>query len=315
VILFINDPHVADRPPLGRVVGYADQIMAKLEECRSLVGPNDVTVITGDLFHTKRPSFVSHALVQRILDLFDGWPGRIFTVLGNHDLSEAGVASLPKQPIGVLLQAGAIELLSEAGVIVKVQGKRAYLEAAHYSDTTDPKHFGLRDPAGIADGVEVMIKVAHGPILPPGLDPPFDHINADKIPPTADFCFYGHIHDDHGTYKVDLCTYVNFGAVGRVARTESNRTRTVAVAMYDVETGTVTRHELQSVLPADDVFITVEGEEAAEDGDLKAYARELVHALQRGSSTSIDDLLAEVSEGIDKDVKAGVVRYLNEAGL
>ena len=319
MILFVNDPHIADRPPLGRVVGYADQILAKLEECRSLAGPDDITVFTGDLFHTKRPSFVSHALVQRMIDLFDGWPGRIFTILGNHDLSEAGVASLPKQPIGVLVQAGVIELLPEAGIVVKTQGKQVYLEAAHYLDDAESEHYALQAETDGRDKAvlhaDALIKVVHGPIMPPGQNPPFDHVNADQISSTADFCFYGHIHDDHGTYDIDACTYVNFGSIGRVARTEPNRTRAVAIALYDAATGEVTRHNLQSALPADEVFITVEGEEDAEDGDLKAYARELVYALQRGSSTSIEDLLAEVSEGVGKNVKAGVVQYLNEAGL
>lgn len=317
-ILIINDVHIADRPPLGRIEGYTDQIMAKLEECRQLAREQgcDVTLWTGDFFHNKRPSFVSHALMQRLLDLLREWPGRKYIVVGNHDMSEAGMASLPRQPLGVLLRAGVLELLPEDGVTIEVGGRKVYLEASHYADTMEPEHYALQGRGAAAKGADVRIKVVHGAIMPPGADPPFEHINADKIPARADYCFYGHIHDVHGTYAVDACTYVNFGSVGRVARTGENRKRAVSVALYDPVADVVKRHVLKSVLPAAEVFIAVETEAVEGDDDLKAYARELAHALQQGSSASIEDLLVGAFEGVvDDEVRAAVKGYLVTAGL
>ncbi|KKK91776.1 hypothetical protein LCGC14_2709560 [marine sediment metagenome] len=313
MIYFINDPHIADRPPLGRVEGYADQILAKLEECRELARADSasLTVFTGDVFHIKRPSFVSHALMQRMIDLLREWPGRKFTVLGNHDLSEAGLASVPKQPIGVLLRAGVLELLPEDGIVVEVSGCKVYLEAAHYSDTDDPEYFALHN----RPKCDVAIKVTHGMLVPPGRDPPFDHIKAEDIPAGADYLFNGHIHDDYGAREINGCTHVNFGSLGRVARTDENRKREVAIAVYDPVKNVVTRRALKSALPSADIFITVEAENVEDSDDLKAYARELAHALQQGTGASIEDLLAGASDGVAKDVKVEVTRYLTEAGL
>ncbi|KKM05151.1 hypothetical protein LCGC14_1756980 [marine sediment metagenome] len=264
---------------------------------------------TGDVFHVKRPSFVSHALMQRLIDLFGEWPGRRLVILGNHDMGPAGVESVSRQPIGVLLRAGVLELMTE-DLALTVDDRCVQLSPVHYADDAVPEHYTLRR----MKGVDLAIVVAHGAIMPPKQSPPFDHVSASDIDTTGcDLLCYGHIHEDHGVYKVGSCRFVNFGSLGRVARTGYNR-RDVSVAVVSGD-GTVTKVRLDTALPADEVFITVEGEEDAEDGDLKAYARELVYALQRGSSTSIEDLLAEVSEGVGKNVKAGVVQYLNEAGL
>lgn len=313
-ILFVNDVHLADKPPLGRVEGYTDQIMIKLEECRGLVGPEDVTVWTGDIFHCKRPTFVSHALVQRLIYLLRGWPGRKLAILGNHDLGPAGVESVSRQPIGVLFRAGVLELLDQ-DTEVAVDGARALLSPAHYKDEATPEYFAFTDKR--PKGAKWVIKVAHGMIFPPSSAPPYgSSIDAGDIDTSGiDYFFNGHVHDDHGDYKVGDCTFVNYGSLSRVARTSGNQ-RDVHVALLRGD-GTVEKVRLESALPANEIFLAVEGEGAGavEDDDLKAYARELVYALQRGSSASIEDLLVEMAEGVSEPVKARVQRYLVEAGL
>jgi DNA repair exonuclease SbcCD nuclease subunit len=312
-ILFINDPHIADRPPLGRVAGYADQIMAKLEECRELAHERgcELTIFTGDLFHTKRPSFVSHALIQRLIELFREWPGRVLVILGNHDMNESGLASLPRQPIGVLLRAGVLELL-EDDVTVKIDGLRVQLSPAHFRTDADLTHYSLARQFA----VDVAIKVVHQMIMPPGTTPPFEHTPAATIDTDGmDYCFYGHAHTVHGEYVLNGCHFVNFGSLGRVARTPDNWERSVQVVVW-TPPDRLEVVVLQSALPGEQVFlISDELAGRANDDDLKAYARELTHALVTGSSTSIETLLAEATEGVEDGVRELVKQYLEGAGL
>ena len=56
-ILVINDPHIADRPPLGRKDDYRSTILSKLYTMQAVIKENEITqvVITGDVFHYKNP--------------------------------------------------------------------------------------------------------------------------------------------------------------------------------------------------------------------------------------------------------------------
>lgn len=313
-ILVINDVHIADRPPLGRRDGYCDQILAKLEECRRLACDQrwcEITLFTGDLFHTKRPSHVSHALVQRLITMFREWPGRRFAILGNHDCSEAGLESVNRQPIGVLFRAGALEYLAD-DIILNVAGRRIQISPAHYDANERPERYSLRRKYG----VEIAIKVAHGMILPPNSKAPFEFVPADTIDTNGmNFCFYGHPHDDHGEYSVGGARFVNFGSLARVARTPDNWQRSVYVAILDVDTKKVERVELKSVCPSDDVFLTPETISATMNEDVRAYAQTLVDALQQGTGMSLEALFAETTRGTSEEVKQLVLRYLHDAGL
>jgi predicted phosphodiesterase len=313
-IIFVNDVHIADRPPLGRAPGYTDQIMDKLSEIRGLATEDTITIFTGDLFHVKRPAFVSHALVQRLLLLFESWPGRRMIVLGNHDMGPAGRASLTSQPIGDLIRAGTLELL-EKDELVKVGGNRVLLSPAPYREDADAAYYALAPQTMKGMKWHYAIKVAHGMIMPPGSTAPFDFVSAGDIDTTGiDLFFYGHIHDDHGFYLIEQCQFVNFGSVARVARTGGNL-RDVHVAVF-TDDGVVDRVRLESALPAGDVFLGPQaGQASGTDDDLKAYARELATALQQGAGASIDDLLAQATEGVKEDVRTSVKSYLEAAGL
>src|SRR4051812_47041641 len=116
-ILVVNDVHLAASPPMGCREVYVQDIKNMLLEARQYARDNECayTVFTGDFWHSKRN--VPDSLKVWAMALLQEWPGRKLAIVGNHDLSFAGQASVPSQPIGVLFQAGVLEWLKDDLII------------------------------------------------------------------------------------------------------------------------------------------------------------------------------------------------------
>ena len=102
-VIVINDVHLAASPPMGCTERYTEDIKNMLTEARNYARANDaqMTVFTGDFFHSKRGT--PPGLIRWAMELLQDWPGRRLAIVGNHDQSYRGLASIPDQPIGLLL--------------------------------------------------------------------------------------------------------------------------------------------------------------------------------------------------------------------
>ncbi|MBU1122950.1 MAG: metallophosphoesterase, partial [Candidatus Omnitrophica bacterium] len=117
-ILVINDPHTSDKPPRYRTASYNDDIFDKMDQAVRIGHENSVDfgVITGDLFHNPQAGKNSHLLVNRWMRFFYESELDWYILPGNHDLSAGRLASINKQPIGVLANHPNVTLL-EDGVV------------------------------------------------------------------------------------------------------------------------------------------------------------------------------------------------------
>lgn len=229
----VGDIHLADRPPSVRTDSYADDILAKMQfagqqakNCKC-----DVIVYVGDIFHLKAPSRTSHGLVQRVIDTMQepGIPVRI--VPGNHDLMHDRLESIPTQPLGTLAKAPGIELLIDADEEFPWLFGIPYLQ-----DWSDSLHLHMARWQD-SDG---QLMVAHAPIFPPRQEPLYDFISAADWARWMDapgFVHYGHIHDQHGFYHVDECTFANNGALSRGSLHEESLNRKPKITLWDDTTG------------------------------------------------------------------------------
>lgn len=321
-LLFFNDPHTADRPPLGRKDDYQLSIMTKLVEIGELcqVHVVDAAICTGDICHQKRPNRVSHYLVGELGHTFSEYPCPVYVVPGNHDMGPGGLANLNRQPLGTLARLGAVELLTQAKPVVIGD----VLVVAREWDAEregDPNYYAF-DPAGVNWQKVVSTKhpilVVHGPVLAPGDSSIYTHITVDQIPGVEmfDAVFSGHVHERLGCHLVgrEGPLFVNFGSVGRVSRTQSNFLRRVSVALYDSDKEEVTELVLENVQPGPEVFeaVTPTGEPSNTE-EIARLADVLGQGIVAGEKT-IDELLAGI-ENISNEVKQLVVQHLEEAGL
>jgi DNA repair exonuclease SbcCD nuclease subunit len=317
-VIVFNDLHLADVPPLGRKPGYKEEGLAMLRELVQLARRHDAPLITtGDLFHIKRPDRTSHRLVQEVIDILRSGSVTFLVVPGNHDMTERGLDSLDGQPLGVLKKAGVAQLFtgmeSYDGVSLIGRPYDMHRDAdPHYYELT-PEELRDRERGG-------CVVFAHGSLLPPGAVRPYPCVTVDQLNWTGiDVLASGHIHEDLGTHELAPGTiFTNVGALGRVARTEANRTRKVkcvSIAFHEYAQGavpgTVVEIPLTSAMQAQDIFIEEVLAEAAGDDAIGAF----IESLGATFFTEGADLRELVAQADASDsVKARLLHYCELAG-
>lgn len=329
--IVLNDLHIADNPPLGRVEGYCDQIMDKLHGIAEFCRQAEVQTVflSGDIFHVKRPDRTSHRLVQRLIDMFGGEfraaGTRVCAIAGNHDLSEQGLFSLEKQPLGVLAKAGAIELLDdEYGLRLTGSASnqvKMHVFARPYSSMeTDPEYYRLSDfELEATEHNDYTMMLAHGSLLPVGdsRHPNQPVLNIDKIDfgGPVDMLFSGHLHECLGLHDMPQGgVFANLGSLTRVARSadmlDPDFERCfLMVTIPDVGDVKFDPIPIPNMLPPEEVFIEKELVEG--DSELQEFAEHLADSLVV-EEMPIDEVLAQLGEDVPENVKARVKRYLED---
>lgn len=224
-LLFFTDPHVGSANPIARKDDYTEAILDKLSQIVQVAKKLNVgrLICGGDVWHSKSPTQTSHETVQRLIELWRDNPP--LGIIGNHDIpwGTDDFDSLNRQPLGVLVKAGAYELLNEA---VEFQGM--HVRGIHYqSDSLTEKQ--LHVPGD--DGLKILVLHINASMIGsdfPGGDLCYaypwlaEHSNADVI------CL-GHWHRDQGIESIEspakvtgATHFINVGAVARNSLREDN---------------------------------------------------------------------------------------------
>ncbi len=311
-LVFVGDIHIADNPPLGRVEGYKEQIFAKLSAIRNICSDYDaIPVFLGDVYHLKRPDRVSHQLTQEMIAGLRLFTEKPLVVPGNHDMGPAGLASLDRQPLGTLLQAGVIDLLTNRPYWID-EGHMLVARPYNAERDADPTYYSLTNKeAKLAEG-KIVIMVAHGSLIPTGATRPYPCVNVETIPDIEkiDLLVSGHIHENLGMSLIGDTgnVFANFGSVGRVARTQANMMRTVSVGLLNTIGMHLEQIEIPGVLPALEVFEqkdNYEVEDSAGADDITRFVDSLGEGL-RVEQSDIPTLLANIefpNEAVKKRVQ------------
>jgi hypothetical protein len=263
-------------------------------QCREL-GISDL-VIAGDLFHSKAPSRTSHRLIMNMMSwLRLSEDLTVYVVPGNHDMQNDRYDSLgDTQPLGVLVQSGRLKVLNgwmPGQVLSEVYG------VPWQQKWTDE---AVREQLAVyRKGTPGMLVVTHAPLYPPGRELTFENYPAEKWADAMGnqgFCFYGHVHEPHGTWECGGVTFCNYGALSRGSLHEYNLTRQVGFTTWGPGTGFVF-HPLVAK-PAEQVFRLREREQPTDaPGRLDDF-------LTQVSSTSLQVMSVET-----------VVEHMRSLGL
>lgn len=322
--LLVGDLHLSDRAPSSCTESYCDDILSLLAETVELAASRsvDVTVWAGDTFHHKQPGRTSHRLVQRAIDVVASYPCPLYIVPGNHDMQNDRFDSLYEtQPLGVLFHAGArlLDGWMEDAPIFGVP----WLQEFNDTSVTHALAAYLDRVLSYFGGVSETLVVAHAPLYPPGTELPFEFYPAANwayamagdssvMEEGAVYgsCFYGHVHDRHGIYEVGGVRFANFGAITRGSLHESELTRTVAVSIWDSETGEFEEIPLKTQKHSSQVFRIVEKAVAKE---AQAQLDTFLASIGETSIeiTSIEAVLAHVqSLGLDEELCSLITELL-----
>lgn len=327
-IIYFTDVHIGDVPPSGRTDTYTEDILTKLAAVSKICEERHAVaaVCGGDLFDQKRPSRVSHGLVRRLTALLNSFPCPMYIVPGNHDMGPMELASLPKQPLGVLAESGAVKLLEKTELLWSGSRLVCALVPRPYSivGDADPEYYALT-PDEVEDfstsqfGETPVVMVAHGSIIPPEHIRPYPHVNADKIDLCGiDVLLAGHIHEELGIHVIEHnghdVFFANPGSLSRRARTTANYMREVGVVEVRMDGHDIACEKIKIPMrPFADVFL---GEAAEVDDTPNDEIRKLADVLSGGleaEELSLETILAET--GASKPVQKILREYLEEAGL
>lgn len=271
--LLVGDIHLSDRPPSSCTDTYLDDLLDLLEQTVVLASSCDVVVWAGDVFHHKAPSRTSHRTVQRVIRLIENYPVPVYICPGNHDMSNDRFESLREtQPLGVLLEAGA-RLLNGWDDEFPLYGV-PWLQDFTDEAVADALAEWREEPVP-EDGFGAhRLVVAHAPLFPPGEESPWESYPTEAWAHAMGGegnCYYGHVHEHHGTYHVAGVQFCNAGAITRGSLHENELTRAIKVTVWDSEAGDFTEYTLD-YKPASEVFRLVEaGEVKDTKGRLDAF--------------------------------------------
>lgn len=235
-ILCVGDIHAMDKPPAGATDAYLEDLFSSLAWTAAYAADPknqiDATVWAGDVFHHKNPSRTSHHTVLRMVGIVEDYQSPLYIVIGNHDISNDMLDSVPeKQPLGVLYKAGAMPLdgWAEGLPLFGVPWQQDWTEEGTPARAFSQWHYKDTRPA---------LAVTHCSIFPPkeAKDVIFEHVPAEVI---ADAMgnegqvYYGHIHEYHGIYEVRGVTFANMGALSRGSLHEYNLKRGIHAAVWE----------------------------------------------------------------------------------
>lgn len=299
-VLALADPHASDRPPSSCTSSYRDDILDLLVQSVEVAAQHQVSaaVWAGDIFHLKAPGRTSHWLVAALADIVRSYPCPVYIVPGNHDIRYDRIDSIDGQPLGVLYRAGARQLIGRCPEFPQLYGVPWLQE--HTEESVSAALDGWRND-DFAGHSSAHLVVAHAPLFPPGAEPPWESFPAAawaSAMGNRGSCFYGHIHEYHGTWETGGVQFCNNGAISRGSLHESEMTRDVLVTVWDSMDGSFRSVKLDAK-PAAEVFRLREHQEVTDaTGKLEEFMASIGSASLE--VLSVEAVLAHISRlGLD----------------
>lgn len=111
-IAICGDPHIQDRNLRSRKDEYFDTVYRKLDE---ILSNNDKIIFLGDMFTNPTIPFL---YLNKLIALFAKHRGKAISLIGNHDVYNYNVNTLPKTTMGLLSNVGLLEVVKEGSFTV-----------------------------------------------------------------------------------------------------------------------------------------------------------------------------------------------------
>jgi DNA repair exonuclease SbcCD nuclease subunit len=242
-LVWTTDWHFSDIPPGRRRDDYRLALLDKLAFVRGLAEKlHGAALCGGDVFHHKKPHHFGNSL-RLIIELIGSlrrFPQeKVFGAVGNHDISFDRMDSLPRQPLGLLIEVGAYHDLNREPVVFVNQG-----ESARVSVETFP----------YAEGEETLQNILNAGPRMPGVTHRIGIVHAYGHPGNAadmfgtrtigynelggndfDILLWGHDHSRHGVDEAGKTTHVNLGSMARAAFQYDELDRPVVAAVLSFQ--------------------------------------------------------------------------------
>jgi DNA repair exonuclease SbcCD nuclease subunit len=261
-LVWSTDWHLSATPPGRRADDYLAAILAKLEFVRQVTQRvQGIALCGGDVFHIKSARHPANslsmlALATKSLRLFQ--TGMVYGSVGNHDLGWGErMDSLPGQPLGVLLAAGAYYPLWEDPILVHngMLGLAVQVESfpyGHAEETLERIMASRRHPSA-----KWHVGIVHAYGGPEGGSYWGEKtIGYDQVAGSDfDFLLWGHDHSSKGVNRVGSTTHIQLGSLARAALDSDQEERPVVIAVVSLaREDSKVREIAVPVKPLEEVF-------------------------------------------------------------
>jgi len=309
-LVWSTDWHLSAVPPGRRGDDYEAAILGKLGFVRRIADKVcGVALCGGDAFHIKNPRHPANSLgmLIRVLHVLRTFPtGMVYGTVGNHDLGYGErMDSLPSQPLGVLIAAGAYFNLSDEPVMLQSSSGsiRVVVESFPYDHAEGTLARILASKRHPDATHRVGIVHAYGEAGGGGMSWAEKTIGYDQVAEAGfDFMLWGHDHSRKETIEVGNTMHVHLGSLARAALDTDQADRIVACAVLSFskqplpDSGIRYREIHVPVKPLEEAF-------AAADKGVRTV----------GKSQEVKDFFArmdEAVEGVETSDPAEALRML-----
>jgi diadenosine tetraphosphatase ApaH/serine/threonine PP2A family protein phosphatase len=226
------------------------------------------------------------------------------------------MASLWKQPLGVLASSGAIQLVDDVFFPQMYEGFKIQVTPFNYHEDGESEASFFTSKR--LRNTDYHILMTHGAVAPDKEQLPYPHVTYTEFPKRGvDMVLCGHLHHDYGSQLVGGTEFVQYGSLARRSRTQM---RDVVVPLIDLHRNSgdgdvyaeVVPYKLKCAVPWQDVFVSSDTmPEYLIDPELTDLARDA------RSMMSLDDLdFGQVLSALEvpEPVMARVRHYMEEAG-
>ncbi len=314
---FSTDWHFNEHGPYSRKDDYCASLFNKLFQTREVnrkVGAI-ANLCAGDVIDIKAPSRVSHWLVRKLIQELgtfktDTCEGN-FTAIGNHDISYNNLETLEKQPLGVILESGAMTHVKDR--IFERDGIRVRVVGVDFTPDMPPEACAIKK--GDEDFLIVLPHTYASPTVT-------DYFGEKVVPYSAlagmdadVFCF-GHWHIDQGVEKIGNKTIVNIGSLSRGSLSKDNifRSPKMALLSFSKSEGKLS-HEVKQVKlkvkPAEEIFDLERKEQTEAEAEQLEKFLEKLKTTTTATTQNVETVLSTYD--LQRSVRERVEFYLKES--
>jgi predicted phosphodiesterase len=305
---YTTDWHLSDIPPGVRAATYAQEIMGKVRFVSDLTHKiKGVGLCGGDFFHQKSPwhEANSWAMVNRLSPVLYNYPThKVYGAVGNHDIWNDQMDSLPKQPLGNLIANHRVHDLTADPVIFESEdgSVRVLVEAYPYEAEDTVQIPKILNAAPRPEGVQYRVAILHQ-YGNPGMtatmhDKPT--IGWSQLADSDyDVILWGHDHSRQETRQVGNPLHIRLGSLSRASLDGDQVDRPISAAVLSFTAEKLKYQEKE--IPVTPLEIAFAG---AGKGVGKVRKSDEVLDFFAGMDAAIGDTLAESAPETNADLSA-----------
>lgn len=201
-VAVVGDVHLADSSPRSWKADYFSTVLSELE---FICKENDIVLFLGDVFH--KPT-LSNLGELRLIKLLAPFAGKVFSIVGNHDIYNMSLDSMPRTALQKFSELGLIRIFES----MTIGG--VFFEGLPM----------IRNPIIPPAKTNCSVLLGHF-FFEQALDPGFSITGADIEKKGHKVILLGHDHEPHPPMKIDGTLLVRPGSLTRNTSHKYNLSR------------------------------------------------------------------------------------------